>query len=681
MRTETRPQRAAAAEMDPAVSLEAWPLDVNAHRAYIKEQLQKGLLLLNPALAAETHGGSAVERSFMELLLQQDSLLSGVYWLLCCLALTQPSDVILPCVSPDQQHATASMLPLPPEIRDALLHACTKRFLRTRHCSGLPPAEAATASPSPPHTAPLKAEGTPTYSVPEMGAPPTSCEGTAPEAAALGAFAALQQTTTAQAAAEMQACTHRCAPVTGFCSNLAEGAAPAALPTCSGLQVLALLGALPLLSEETLRQVRRFVLRLQRWEDGAFSNTLPPCCSSHCSDGKSCNKRCCAQSGAAAEPAGGSSWEHEGDIRCTFCCLLSLKLIHAAATSRERMVDASTNVPRLDKAAAFRARADAIRELALARPAAEHALVDIPAAVGAGAFPQECGEHRISWDASSHESYEAASWEEFLMDPFAGVRVDAVISWLLSLVGTDGGVGVSPGAEPHAGAAFCFAGCLALLRKRGALGRKAVHRLERWLCERQLSGGAIQGRPGKAGDSCYTFWVTAALLLLGKDPVEVLRSAEVAEAVAAAQHPNGGISRAHGLTGAPAAGSRISAAGPSDNKTAEHVSASSTARKSSSSTINSSNSLQFLSVGVLDAEDEQLRHPDPFHTFFALAGLSLLAHSDSPGSRLQWKKEVQETQQKEEWQVTCQRLLQPLDPATALPLRLSTHLIGSSASL
>lgn len=89
-----------------------------------------------------------------------------------------------------------------------------------------------------------------------------------------------------------------------------------------------------------------------------------------------------------------------------------------------------------------------------------------------------------------------------------------------------------------------------------------------------------------------------------------------------------------------------------------------------------------LSMGPLDSAEEQLRCPDPFHTFFALAGLSLLAFSgeekamQSKQQRLHMHQKGQErqNQQHARWQTTCKQLLQPLDPETALPLQLADGL-------
>lgn len=94
------------------------------------------------------------------------------------------------------------------------------------------------------------------------------------------------------------------------------------------------------------------------------------------------------------------------------------------------------------------------------------------------------------------------------------------------------------------------------------------------------------------------------------------------------------------------------------------------------------NPLSMLGTGPLESSEKQLRCPDPFHTFFALAGLSLLAHGwkeETKQLELQQREPQQEEQEHQiqqnlQWQATCRQLLQPLDPQTALPLQLANSL-------
>merc|ERR1711879_632549 len=115
----------------------------------------------------------------------------------------------------------------------------------------------------------------------------------------------------------------------------------------------------------------------------------------------------------------------------------------------------------------------------------------------------------------------------------------------------------------------------------GSLSSRGRKRLVRWLSDRQCVGGGLNGRPGKAPDACYTWWTLASAELLrsrasaniGASPTsttcqdfplsDLFRLAELRAFLAQCAAPEGGV-----------------AAHPGDD-------------------------------------------PDPFHTFFGLAGLAL----------------------------------------------------------
>lgn len=443
---------------------ELWSLNVKAHQLYIRRHLQRGLRMFCPASYAEEASitssvrasADAVHVPFMELQQQQQSLLSGVYWTLCCLALLQPPAAVSPS-SQEEHGPETTTLPLPPTVKECLISKVILPCLRRRQCSGWVSAAPDVVSAAMPAE---RGEGYGGSVAKEalshrLGrpSPPT----VAPTALGSGGHCRIS--------------------ALGFGSNLAGHATATALSTCSGLQALALLEALPLLSEGVLRQLRHFVLSLQRGEDGSFANTLSPICWSRwCSHCRETAAGAALPSAAAAMPSAAAAneegtWENEGDVRCTFCCLLSLKLIHAAAKAHQKLGAASPPP-----------QAGAVVAGAVDR-AAEEASVSVTSAHSGAGDPAVCREGPTEpspWLVQPTEGpLHGASWEAFLQDPFAGVRVDAMLSWLLSLVGPDGGVGVSPGAEPHAGAAFCFAGCVSLLGKWNALKIGEARRLER----------------------------------------------------------------------------------------------------------------------------------------------------------------------------------------------------------
>jgi len=104
------------------------------------------------------------------------------------------------------------------------------------------------------------------------------------------------------------------------------------------------------------------------------------------------------------------------------------------------------------------------------------------------------------------------------------VDLDAAAGFVLSCQNFDGGFGARPGDETHAGQVFVCVGALDILGKAAgaALGqppladRLDADRLGWWLCERQTPGGGLNGRPQKLQDVCYTWWVLSSLSMMGK---------------------------------------------------------------------------------------------------------------------------------------------------------------------
>lgn len=77
----------------------------------------------------------------------------------------------------------------------------------------------------------------------------------------------------------------------------------------------------------------------------------------------------------------------------------------------------------------------------------------------------------------------------------------------------DGGYGVSPGAESHAGQIFTCVGALAIAGRLDLVDRD---QLGGWLSERQLPNGGLNGRPEKLEDVCYSWWVVSSLAMIDR---------------------------------------------------------------------------------------------------------------------------------------------------------------------
>lgn len=93
------------------------------------------------------------------------------------------------------------------------------------------------------------------------------------------------------------------------------------------------------------------------------------------------------------------------------------------------------------------------------------------------------------------------------------VDVPKAVSYVQSCANFDGGYGVSPGAESHAGQIFTCVGALAIA---GRLDCVDKDRLGEWLSERQLKNGGLNGRPEKLEDVCYSWWVVSSLAMIDR---------------------------------------------------------------------------------------------------------------------------------------------------------------------
>lgn len=87
------------------------------------------------------------------------------------------------------------------------------------------------------------------------------------------------------------------------------------------------------------------------------------------------------------------------------------------------------------------------------------------------------------------------------------------MDYVVSCANFDGGYGVCPGAESHAGQIFT---CVAALSIAGRLDLVDADKLGRWLSERQIAGGGLNGRPEKKEDVCYSWWVLSSLEMIGR---------------------------------------------------------------------------------------------------------------------------------------------------------------------
>ncbi|RUS83103.1 hypothetical protein EGW08_009135 [Elysia chlorotica] len=101
-----------------------------------------------------------------------------------------------------------------------------------------------------------------------------------------------------------------------------------------------------------------------------------------------------------------------------------------------------------------------------------------------------------------------------ILNDWSGIDVKKAASYIVQSLSYEGAFGQRPYNEAHGGSTFCAVGSLYLMgRLQVALSESQLTALRRWLLRRQDTG--FTGRPNKDADTCYSFWVGAALEMLG----------------------------------------------------------------------------------------------------------------------------------------------------------------------
>jgi len=147
------------------------------------------------------------------------------------------------------------------------------------------------------------------------------------------------------------------------------------------------------------------------------------------------------------------------------------------------------------------------------------------------------------------------------------INIQKAVEFVCSCMNFDGGFGTRPGSESHAGQIYCCVGFLSITKE---LHRIDADLLGWWLAERQLPSGGLNGRPEKLPDVCYSWWVLSALSIIGR--LSWIDSDALTKFILASQ----------------------------DDETG----------------------------GISDRPGD---YPDPFHTLFGVAGISLMKKSDKVG--------------------------------------------------
>ncbi|WCJ19586.1 Geranylgeranyl transferase type-1 subunit beta [Euphorbia peplus] len=111
----------------------------------------------------------------------------------------------------------------------------------------------------------------------------------------------------------------------------------------------------------------------------------------------------------------------------------------------------------------------------------------------------------------------------FMLEDWSGMDKEKAKEYIVNCQSYDGGFGMVPGAESHGGGTYCAVASLKLmgyieddvLSISGSASIIDLPLLLEWCLQRQAIDGGFQGRPNKASDTCYAFWVGAVLKILG----------------------------------------------------------------------------------------------------------------------------------------------------------------------
>ena len=103
-----------------------------------------------------------------------------------------------------------------------------------------------------------------------------------------------------------------------------------------------------------------------------------------------------------------------------------------------------------------------------------------------------------------------------MLNDWSGVSIERAMNYIESCHTYDGSFSLIPGNEGHGGSTYCAVASLVLMGQLDTfLTRDRRSDLIRWCVSRQQTlHGGFQGRPNKAEDTCYSFWIGGTLCLL-----------------------------------------------------------------------------------------------------------------------------------------------------------------------
>ncbi|ORX45163.1 protein geranylgeranyltransferas-like protein type I beta subunit [Piromyces finnis] len=105
-----------------------------------------------------------------------------------------------------------------------------------------------------------------------------------------------------------------------------------------------------------------------------------------------------------------------------------------------------------------------------------------------------------------------ASVISYILNDWSGINIDKAIDFIKKSQTYDFGISQGFGLESHGGPTFCAVAALSLMNKIDE-GLKSKKDTLLWCLSRQVDG--FQGRANKPPDTCYSFWIGAAIDILG----------------------------------------------------------------------------------------------------------------------------------------------------------------------
>ncbi|CAD7937730.1 unnamed protein product [Amoebophrya sp. A25] len=215
------------------------------------------------------------------------------------------------------------------------------------------------------------------------------------------------------------------------------------------------------------------------------------------------------------------------------------------------------------------------------------------------------------------------------------IDVAAGCTYLSRCYNADGGFGSKPGSESHA--AYTWV-CVAALAVVDSICLIDVDRTGWFLCSRQTVHGGLNGRPEKAPDVCYSWWILAALGILNR--MHWIDARKLGSWILQCQDVAAREQLPCGAEDAKDDHAVAEVAVEEEMKTVveKHHKASSLTKGEDSSTANEKSDCPATAEATAAARtpettqsgggiaDRPGNEPDPFHTFFGTAALSLIVH-------------------------------------------------------